>query len=76
MDDFPCNFENKTLCDMGWKDIMNSEHLLTCSALKEENNEYEFMNILQETMKQKVMVLKKIQENKETKKKITNSGIQ
>ena len=76
MDDFPCNFGNKTYCDMGCKEILNSEHLLTCSALNEENNEYEFMNILQGTMKQKVMVLKKIQQNKETKKKITNSGIQ
>ena len=61
---------------MGCKDIMNSEHLLKCSALNKENNEYEFINILQETIKQKVMVLKKIQQNKETKKKITNTGIQ
>ena len=57
------------------KDILNSEHLLTYSALNEENTEYEFMNILQGTMKQKVMILKKIQQNKENKKKITNSRI-
>ena len=76
MDDFPCNFGNKTICNMGCKDILNSEHLLRCPAINQEKNEYDFKNILQGTMKQKVIILKKIQKNKEKKKKITNSGIQ
>ena len=76
MDDFPCNFGNKTNCDMGCKEVLNSEHLLTCVAINKEETILKFENILKETMKQKVSIIKKIQENKEKKIIITNSGIQ
>ena len=31
INDFPFNFGSKILCDMGCKDILESEHLLSCS---------------------------------------------
>ena len=76
MDDFPFNFGNETNCDMGCKEVLNSEHLLTCVAINKEENILKFENILNGTMKQKVSIIKKIQENKEKKKIVTNSGIQ
>lgn len=56
--------------------IYNSEHLLTCVAIKKEESILKFQNILKWTMKQRVSLIKKIQENKEKKKIVTNSGIQ
>ena len=76
MDDFPCNFGNVTNCDMGCKEVLNSEHLLTCFEINKEETTFKFENILKGTMKQKVLIIKKIQENKEKKKTLTNSGIQ
>ena len=70
MNDFPCNFGYKTDCDMGCKQILNSEHMLTCLALNEEETNLKYENILKGTMQQKVTILRKITQNEEKKKKI------
>ena len=63
-------------CDMGCQEILNTKHLLSCLALKKDETEIKYENILEGTMKQKVTILEKIQEVLETKKQLTNSGIQ
>ena len=69
-------WKRKKNCDTGCKEVLNSEHLLTCVAINTEESILKFENILKGTMKQKVSIIKKIQENKEKKKIGTNSGIQ
>ena len=62
MNELPCNFGNPTLCELGCSQVLNSEHINSCPKLnKKEALQYE--NILNGTMNQKVLVLKKIQEN-------------
>ena len=70
MDDYPSNFGAKTKCDMGCPELMNSEHILVCIKLNnEETNYLKYEHILKGTMNQKVA--KKIKELKE--KKETNT---
>ena len=55
--------KKKIFFDMGCKEVLNSEHLLTCEAIYKEETILKFKNILKCTMKQKVSIIKKIQEN-------------
>ena len=64
MNNLPCNFGKETKCEQGCYEILNSEHIYSCTKLNIQKipiNKYE--NILKGTMNQKVEVLKKIQEN-------------
>ena len=70
MNDIPCNFGNKTDCEMGCKQLLNSEHMLTCLVINEEKTTLKYEHILKGSMQQKVMILRKIQLNEEKKKKI------
>ena len=64
MNELPCNFGNPTLCKLGCSQVLNSEHINSCPKLnKKEALQYE--NILNGTMNQKVLVLKKVQDNNE-----------
>ena len=54
LEDFPCNFGNKTNCDMECKEVLNSEHLLTCVEINKEDTILKSEIILKGTMKQKV----------------------
>ena len=64
MNNLPCNFGKETQCEQGCYEVLNSEHIYSCTKLNKQKipiNNYE--NILKGTMNQKVEVLKKIQEN-------------
>ena len=69
MDDFPSNFGIKTNCEFGCSQLMNSEHLTVCSTLnKKETNYLKYEHILKGSMKEKLIILHKIQENNERRK--------
>ena len=62
MNELPCNFGNPTLCDLGCSQVLNSEHINSCPKLNQKEA-LPYENILNGKMNQKVLVLKKIQEN-------------
>ena len=64
MDDYPSNFGNKTKCDLGCPETLNSEHLFVCSKLNEKVLNYlKFEHILEGRMNEKLHTFPKIKEN-------------
>ena len=77
MDDYPSNFGNKTKCDLGCFETLNSEHILVCSILNEkETNFLRFEHILKGTMNEKLHIFRKIQHNNEKRKHLLRDSVE
>ena len=65
MNYLPCNFGKETQCEQGCYEVLNSEHLNACPKLKKKENikTYNYENILNGKVNQKLEVLKIIEEN-------------
>ena len=64
MNMLPNNFGKTELCEMSCKEPMNNEHLLKCIVLNEENPCYlELEQLRNGNISEKIVVLKKLQEN-------------
>ena len=64
MNDFPSNYGNKTFCTMGCLEILNSEHVTMCPRINEKGKTiFEYKNILNGSMKMKILTYKQFKEN-------------
>ena len=66
MNDLPFNFGMKTLCDKGCLELMNNKQFLCCPNKTEEN---EYKKILNGSMNEKILMLRKFQEQKNLRTK-------
>ena len=77
MDDYPSNFGNKTKCDMGCSETLNSEHILVCSILNEKDTNFlRYEHILKGTMNEKLHIFRKIQHNNEKRKHLLRDSVE
>ena len=77
MDDYPSNFGNKTKCDLGCPETLNSKHMLVCSKLNEEgSSNLKFELILEGTMNEKLNIFHRIKENIEKKKHLLRDSVE
>ena len=58
INDIPCFFGNTIDCEMGCKQLFNSEHILTCLPINEEQTILKYEHILKGTMRQKNQIKK------------------
>ena len=78
MNEIPSNFGRYTYCEMGCNNaILDNKHLLKCESLNhkgrnEPNTELDL--ILNGTLSQKIIILRKIQENNEKRKLILSDS--
>ena len=64
MNELPCNYGNKTECEMGCNSqIMNNERLLNCPQINVCENTMNLTQLLNGSNKEKFKVLQKLQEN-------------
>ena len=63
MNEMPFNFGRKINCELGCSIEMNNEHLLNCPILNQHNGKMEYNQILNGTNNQKILILRKLQEN-------------
>ena len=71
LNDLPYKYGNKTMCEMGCHEqILNNEHILNCPPINGNNIKVNLKEILNESNKEKIKVLQKLQEN--TKRRIEN----
>ena len=69
MNDLPFNYGNKTICDKGCREILDNKHFLFCPASTNQNkNESDYTRILNGTMNEKILILRKFQEEKKERK--------
>ena len=77
MDDYPSNFGNKTKCDLGCFETLNSEHILVCSIPNDEETNFLINeHILKGTMNEKLHIFGKIQHNNEKRKHLLRVTIE
>ena len=75
--DYPSNFGNKTKCDLGCPETLNSKHMLVCSKLNEQGSNYLiFELILEGTMNEKLIIFHRIKENIEKKKHLLRDSVE
>ena len=67
MNDLPFNYGNKTLCDRGCLQLMDNQHFICCPLITEEN---EYDRILNGSMDEQILSLRKFQEQKNSRTKL------
>ena len=67
MNDLPFNYGNKTLCERGCLQVMDNQHFICCPLITEEN---EYDRILNGSMDEKILSLRKFQEQKNSRTKL------
>ena len=64
MNDLPCNYGDKTNCEMGChEEILNNEHLLNCPNLNQDRSKENIKDILNGSNAQKQKILYRINKN-------------
>ena len=66
MNDLPFNYGKTTPCDKGCLEFMDNKHFLCCPIKTEE---YEYITILNGSMNEKLLMLRKFQEQKNLRTK-------
>ena len=59
----PYNFGNKIRCEMGCQEEQTNNHIFDCLKANNEETELKFENVLNGTLKQKILTFRKFQEN-------------
>ena len=67
MNDNPCNFGMKILCDMGCQEIQYNSHIVNCPKLGNLNQQINLEDILNGSLPMKIEVLRRFEENIEKK---------
>ena len=75
MNDLQFNYGRKTNCELGCSFEMNNEHLLKCPKIKQGDDQFEYNLILNGTNKQKIKILRKLQENSEIRRKLLMDSV-
>ena len=70
----PYNFGLKTLCELGCQQFQDNKHLFYCEKVNKNENVLSFENILNGSLKEKVMVLRKFQENMNEREQLRDSA--
>ena len=70
MNDLPFNYGNKIICDKGCNEVLDNQHFLDCPLVNSKKNEVnEYKKILNGSMDEKIITLRKFQEEQKQRKK-------
>ena len=70
MNDLPFKYGNKITCDKGCNEVLVNQHFLDCPLVNSKKNEVdEYKKILNGSMDEKIITLRKFQEEQKQRKK-------
>ena len=73
MNQNPYNFGLKIFCELGCQQFQNNKHLFYCLKVNKKENTLLFEHILNGSLKEKIMVLRKFQENMNERRQLRDS---
>ena len=74
MNDNPCNYGEKILCDMGCQEEMNNSHILSCQKINEGKEIFQFKDFLNGPLKLKKQTFEQFKENLLRIEELRDSG--